>query len=133
MESTEVGTLHDVIAPFGTDSREIDPSEEAARNLDWQSFLASHSPRHRVAILVLVQGGTMREAGRRCGIGDTAAAKLRRKIANDLVEYFGQEVIRRLLSGIRPGWESDLRQTRERHLNLCEASAGHGVAEPVPG
>jgi len=132
LESTEVGTLHDVIAPLDYLGHESDPSEEAARNLDWEEFLASHSPRHRVAILVLVQGGTMREAGKRCGIGDTAAANLKRRIAEDLIEFFGLDVIRRLLDGIRPGWEADLRQTRERHLHLCEAGAGHGVAEPVP-
>jgi hypothetical protein len=57
----EAGTLHDVIAPFNIESHEADPAEEAARNLDWESFLASHPPRHRIAILVLVEGGSMRE------------------------------------------------------------------------
>ena len=66
-------------------------------------------PRHRTAILVLVQGGTMREAGKRCGLKDSAAMNLRRRIANDLIEFFGLDVIRRLLVGLRPGWESDLR------------------------
>ena len=124
------GTLHDVITPFGTDDRESDPAEEAARNLDWQSFLAAHPPRHRAAILVLVDGGTMREAGKLFGIGDSAAAKLKRRIANDLVEFFGLDVIRRLLDGCRPGWESDLRQSRERHL--CHVSAGRESPMPVP-
>ena len=57
----EAGTLHDVIAPFNIESHEADPAEEAARNLDWESFLASHPPRHRIAIVVLVEGGSMRE------------------------------------------------------------------------
>ena len=122
-EDGEPGTLHDVIAPFGKNDRESDPAEEAARNLDWQSFLASHPPRHRLAILVLVEGGTMREAGKRCGIRDSAAANLKRRIAADLIEFFGLDIIRRLLDGVRPGWESDLRQTRERHLCLCHASS----------
>lgn len=129
-ETGEPGTLHDVVAPFGSDDRESDPAEEAARNLDWQSFLAAHPPRHRVAILVLVDGGTMREAGKLCGIGDSAAAKLKRRIASDLVEFFGLDVIRRLLDGCRPGWESDLRQSRERHL--CHVDAGRDAAVPVP-
>jgi len=131
-EAGEYGTLHDVITPFGRDDRESDPAEEAARNLDWETFLASHPPRHRTAILVLVQGGTMREAGRRCGIGDSAALKLKRRIANDLTEFFGLDVIRRLLDGLRPGWESDLRQTRERHLHLCHVGSGQDAAGPVP-
>ena len=127
-ENGDVGTLHDVIAPFGSDARESDPAEEAARNLDWASFLASHPPRHRTAILVLVAGGTMREAGKRCGIRDSAAMNLRRRIAADLIEFFGLDVIRRLLDGTRPGWEADLRQTRERHL--CHVSTGRETGCP---
>jgi len=133
-DAGEYGTLHDVVSPFGRDDRESDPAGEAARNLDWESFLASHPPRHRTAILVLVQGGTMREAGRLFGIKDSAALKLKRKIASDLTEFFGLDVIRHLLDGIRPGWESDLRQTRERHLRMCRVTsgAGHEAARPVP-
>ena len=125
-ESGEPGTLHEVVAPSGYHGQESDPAEEAARNLDWEMFLASHPPRHRTAILVLVEGGSMREAGKRCGIKDSAALLLKRRIAADLLEFFGEEVLRRLIDGTRPGWESDLRQSRERHL--CHAKAGR---EPV--
>ena len=118
MEFGDVGTLHDVIAPPGYQGQELDPAEEAARNLDWEMFLASHPPRHRTAILVLVEGGTMREAGRRCGLKDSGALHLKRRIAADLVAFFGEDVIRRLLDGVRPGWESDLRTVRDRHLSL---------------
>ena len=115
----EPGTLHDVLSPFGSEAHESDPAEEAGRNLDWKQFLAAHSPRHRVVILVLVEGGTMREAGKRCGLKDSAAAKLRRRIAADLIEFFGEDVIRRLIDGKKPGWESDLRQSREKHAHCA--------------
>jgi DNA-directed RNA polymerase specialized sigma24 family protein len=121
LETGEIGSLHDVVALFDADVQEADPAEQAARNLDWAAFLALHPPRHRTAIAVLVDGGTMREAGRRCGIGDSAALKLKRRIAADLIEFFGQDVVRRLLDGVRPGWESDLRQTRDRHLSHSES------------
>ncbi len=130
LESGEIGTLHDVIAPYGYQGPEPDPAEEAARNLDWETFLATHPPRHRIAILVLVGGGTMREAGKRCGLRDSAAMNLKHRIAADLIEFFGEDVIRRLLDGTRPGWESDLRMSRERHLCLVEA--GHEAARPEP-
>jgi len=72
----------------------------------------------------------MREAGKRCGIKDSAAMNLKRRIAADLVAFFGEEVIRRLLDGIRPDWEAGLRCSRERHL--CHAALGSqpGFAEP---
>jgi len=102
-----------------------DPSEEAGRNLDWLAFLAGHPPRYRVAILVLAGGGTMREAGRLCGIGDSAAALLKKKLAEDLLAFFGTEVIAHLLRGSRPAWEPDLRASREKHLcgatHACES------------
>ncbi|MBN8459338.1 MAG: hypothetical protein J0M04_16030 [Verrucomicrobia bacterium] len=116
------GTLHDVIRPFGPDDHGTDPADEAARNLDWQAFLTAHPPRHRTAILALAEGGTMREAGKRCGLKDSAALTLKRRIAADLIAFFGEDVIRRLLDGIRPGWEADLRMVRERHL--CHAAQG---------
>jgi DNA-directed RNA polymerase specialized sigma24 family protein len=122
IELGDSATLHDVIAPYGYQGQEPDPAEEAARNLDWASFLASHPQRHRIAILVLVEGGTMREAGKRCGLKDSAAMNLKRRIAADLIEFFGDDVIRRLLDGVKPGWESDLRMSRERHL--CHVATG---------
>jgi len=125
----DVCTLHDIVAPLDYQGHEPDPAEEAARNIDWAEFLASHPPRHRTAICVLVEGGTMREAGKRCGIRDAAASNLKRRIAADLIAFFGPEVIRRLLDGTRPGWESDLRMSRERHL--CHATLGQDVASPT--
>jgi hypothetical protein len=124
-ESGDYGTLHDIISPFDPNSHEVDPAETAGRNLDWQAYLASHPPRHRVAILVLVDGGTMREAGLRCGLKDSAALKLKRRIASDLVDFFGDDVIRRLLDGRRPAWDAGLQASRHRHL--FHASDGRTV------
>jgi hypothetical protein len=128
-ETGDFGTLHDVVQPLEFDGQESDPAEEAARNLDWESFLAAHPPRHRTAILVLVEGGTMRDAGKRCNLKDSAALLLKRRIAADLVEFFGEDVIRRLLDGTRPGWESDLRMSRERHLYLVTSSSNARTPE----
>ena len=107
--------LHELVWSSIADSTPTDPSEEAARNLDWEAFLAVSPPRHRTAIMVLAGGGTMREAGRLCGIGDSAARNLRLRIGEALVEFFGPEILGRILAGIRPTWEPDLRASRERH------------------
>jgi hypothetical protein len=129
-ESGDYGTLHDIISPFDPNSHEADPAEEAGRNLDWADFVASHPPRHRIAILVLVDGGTMREAGKRCGLKDSAALKLKRRIASDLVDFFGDDVIRRLLDGRRPAWDAGLQASRHRHL--FHASDGRTVTAVNP-
>lgn len=123
MEFGDAGTLHDVIAPPGYLGQAPDPAEEAARNIDWEAFLANSPPRYRIAIEVLVTGGTMREAGKRCGLGDSAALLLKRRIASDLIAFFGDDVIRRLLNGTRPTWESDLRAVREKHACRFEGQS----------
>ena len=125
LECGEIGTLHDLLAPNCYHGQEADPAEEAARNIDWHSFLASSPQRHRTAIVILVEGGTMREAGQRCGLKDSAALKLKRRIAADLIEHFGEDVIRRLLDGIRPDWESNLQAGRER------GHSREGVFQPL--
>jgi len=113
---SESGDAPDGLHEIVWDGPTNDPAEEAARNLDWEAFIDNHPPRHRIAIQVLARGGTMREAGRLCGIGDSAAMLLKRRIASDLLEFFGEKIVRRLLGGVRPGWSSDLRVGRERHL-----------------
>lgn len=123
-EADGPGTLHDITWGGGGCP---DPSEEAGRNLDWEAFIATRPPRQRVAIVVLAGGGTMREAGRRCGIGDSAACLLRKQLAAAVLEFFGAEIVARLLGGARPAWEPDLRAARERHACQC-AEARH---EPV--
>jgi hypothetical protein len=118
--NTPVG-LHEIIWA-GTHAIPTDPSDEAARNIDWQEFLASHHPRYRIVITILARGGTMREASRCFGISDSAASSLKRRLASDLLEHFGDEVIRRLLQGSRPGWEPDLRASREKHACHVESN-----------
>ena len=117
-ETGDSGTLHDVITPYHYQGQEPDPAEEAARNLDWESFLASHPPRHRTAILVLVEGGTMREAGKRCGIKDSAALVLKRRIAADL-----HRVLRRGRDPAFAGWH-------QARLGIRPADVAR--AAPVP-
>jgi hypothetical protein len=121
--------LHEIVWT-GNAPGSCDPADEAARNIDWEEFLAAHPPRYRIAVLVLAGGGTMREAGRSCGIGDSAACQLRKSLRAALQEHFGAEMIAHLLSGgVRSSWESDLRASRERHLSTGalfqhETSAG---------
>jgi hypothetical protein len=48
---------------------------------------------------------------------------LKRRIAADLIAFFGEDVIRRLLHGARPNWKSDLRTVRDRHLRKLTNAA----------
>jgi hypothetical protein len=116
-EDGDLPTRHDMFAAPDFGGPEPDPSEEAARNLDWEAFLAEHPGRHRTVVEMLVKGETMRRAGRLCGVGDSRASAIKRRIAADLVEFFGADVVRRLLGGARPRWEADVRALRDRSLS----------------
>ena len=89
---------------------------------------------------------TMREAGLRCGLRDSAALNLRRRIAADLIEFFGEEEIRRLLNGMRLGWPpafaitffaltGSLADERPRHgqgATIISRKSKHGSSEERP-
>lgn len=131
LEFDDIGTLHDVVAlPNAYQGHECDPSEEAGRNLDWKAFLANSPERYRIAVDVLLSGGTMREAGQRCGLKDSAALNLKRRIGADLLEFFGETVIRRLLDGVAPNWEFDLRMSRER-IRQSHEDSFRPQAQPI--
>jgi hypothetical protein len=74
----------------------------------------------------------MREAGKRCGLKDSAALKLKRRIAADLVEFFGDDVIRRLLDGRRPAWDAGLQASRHRHLCHVSPGGSSNAVNPEP-
>ena len=131
-DSGDFVTLHDIISPFGPNSHEVDPADTAGREIDWQSFLESHPPRYRTALCALVAGETMREAGKRCGLKDSAALNLKRRIAADLVEYFGTEVLQRLLNGMRPAWDAGLQASRHRHQCHTGSPATSEDNQPCP-
>jgi hypothetical protein len=56
---------------------------------------------------------------------------LKRRIAADLVAFFGEVVIRRLLDGVRSGWESDLRTVGDRHLSVVTNAVDSSRIQPL--
>lgn len=93
-------------------SEHEDPSMEAARNLDWELFLATHDYRYGVIIKGMAEGRTLK---------DTAAAQkewypgmwaLKNQMANDVREYLGDEAI---AESVRtPRWKASISVDREK-------------------
>lgn len=63
-------------------------------------------------------------------------AKPKRGIAAGLIAFLGEEVIRRLLDDVKPGWDYDLRAVRDRHLshtaNGSEAARNVSLENQLP-
>ena len=56
-------TFNDVLS-----NDQEDPATRAARKLDWESFCAGLPERERVAVVLVAEGKTLREAARLLGV-----------------------------------------------------------------
>ena len=94
-----------------------DPAMEAARNIDWELFLATHDYRYGVIIKGIAEGRTLK---------DTAAAqkewypgmrRLRNRMAEDVREYLGADAIADAAQV--PRWKASIAVDREK--TACRA------------
>jgi len=72
----EIFLFHDVLS-----RDEEDPSTRAARRLDWAEFYAGLPERERAAVEFLLEGKTLREAGRSLGFSDSSMQQSRKALA----------------------------------------------------
>ena len=105
-ELDEPITLGDLLA----EERE-DPAMTAARDLDWELFLATHDYRYGVLVLGLLQGKNFGEIARGCGSGFSRPYQLKSKLAEDLLEFMGHQAIAD--SARIPAWRANLMVDRE--------------------
>ena len=102
----EIFELQDVIS----NERE-DPSTQAARNIDWDAFMAGLSYVEMLVVEFLSAGKTLREAGRKVGLSDSTMQNYRKKIAVKLLEAMGSDILKDIAH--MPGWRIGLDCERE--------------------
>ena len=105
-------TLGDLLA-----SEHEDPAMEAARNLDWELFLATHDYHYGVILKGMTESRSLK---------DTAAAQkesypsmwqLKNRMAEDVREYLGPDAI---AESVRtPRWKASINRDREK--TACRA------------
>ena len=106
-EIDEPITLGDLLA-----SDQEDPATAGARNVDWDSFIASHDYRFGVFLKGLAEGRSFKEAGRDCGMGRWSGYYLQKQVAKALVEYLGPDAIADSVHP--PQWKANL-ECHRRH------------------
>jgi hypothetical protein len=106
-------TLADVF-----DNGQEDSAMQAARNLDWGSFLAAQAHRGRVLVTVVAEGSTLRDVARLLGLSDSGIQLEKRKLALALAEFMGANVLAE--STRQPMWRDNLMAGRERRA--CRAA-----------
>ena len=70
-----------------------DPSNSACRNLDWEAFIETHDDRYGAVVLDMAQGKNALECARSSGESYHHVRQLREKMADDLAEFMGSDII----------------------------------------
>jgi len=88
-----------------------DPSMTAARNLDWEQFLASHDYRYGVIVKAMVEGKSKSEMARGCRVDYRKIGELRVQMASDLIDFMDDPIGE---SAKIPAWRGNLLVDREK-------------------
>ena len=106
-DTDEPITLGELLA-----SEREDPAMTAAREIDWDLFLATHDNRYGVIVAGLLEGKNFGESVEGCGTGFSRVYQLKAKLASDLIEFMGAQAIAD--STRIPAWRAHIVADRER-------------------
>ena len=98
-------------------SEHEDPSMEAARNVDWELFLATHDYRYGIMIKGIAEGQSLKATAERSGHLYMSLYGLKEKMAEDVREYLGEEAIAESVQV--PRWKASINRDREK--TACRA------------
>jgi hypothetical protein len=105
-------TLGDLLA-----SEHEDPAMEAARNLDWELFLATHDYRYGIMIKGMAEGRSLKATAEASEHLYMSLYGLKEQMAADVREYLGDEA---LADSVRtPRWKASINRDREK--TACRA------------
>ena len=100
-------TLGDVLA-----SEAEDPSETAARNLDWQAFAATLDERDLAVLECLAGEVRLQEVATRHGVGRSTVQTWRNRLTELVRSFMGADALRQLPRV--PAWRDNLRAFHEQ-------------------
>ena len=106
-ETDEAITLGELLS-----SEHEDPAMTAARDIDWDLFLATHDYRYGVIVQGLLEGRNFGETARGCGAGFSRVYQLKAQLAADLLAFMGSHAIAD--SARIPAWRASIMADRER-------------------
>jgi DNA-binding NarL/FixJ family response regulator len=113
----EIFELHDVIS-----NDHEDPSVQATRKMDWDTFMAGLSTMEKLVVECLCNGTTLRAAGRSAGVCDSTMQHHRRKIGQKILEFMGANIVAESIQ--QPRWRDNLQADREKRAVRLEVRWG---------
>ena len=99
--------LHDVLS-----NDQEDPATKSARNLDWDSFMASLSARDQAIINCLVEGKPLASLARRRHLNSSTILYHKERLALKIQEYMGSDILIQIRR--KPNWKDSLDASRGR-------------------
>ena len=106
-ELDEAITLGSLLA-----SEHEDPGLAASRNVDWDTFLATHDYRYGVIVMGIIEGQSLSKTSRKSGEGYWQLTQAKLKLADDLREFMGASAIDDALRV--PAWRASLMVDKEK-------------------
>jgi hypothetical protein len=94
-----------------------DPAFAAARNIDWQMFLATHDYRYAVILKGMAEGRSLKETAAVQGEWYPGMWQLKQRMAEEVRQYLGDTVIAD--TAPTPRWKASIAVDRER--TACRA------------
>jgi hypothetical protein len=105
-------TLGDLLA-----SEHEDPAMEAARNLDWELFLATHDYRYGIMVKGMAEGRSLKATAEASEHLYMSLYGLKEQMAADVREYLGDEALADSVQ--TPRWKASINRDREK--TACRA------------
>ena len=107
VEDPEGSTLHDVLA-----SREEDPSQKAAREIDWAELLEDFNERDIAVLQCTVNGGRLDKLAAQFGVSSARLCQLKRELGKQVKLRWGEDALENAMR--IPAWNGSVNATRER-------------------
>ena len=98
-------------------SEHEDPAMEAARNIDWQLFVATHDYRYGLIIRGMAEGQSLNTTAERSGHLYMSLYGLKEKMAEDVRAYLGERAVADSVK--TPRWKASIAKDREK--TACRA------------
>ncbi len=106
-EAEDILCLHDVLA-----ARSADPSQEAAKRLDWAPLVSALDAPTREVLLCLVEGGELTSLVPKLQRSRSALQHNKTCLARLVRQHLGQDILRQVQES--PRWAINVAATRER-------------------
>jgi DNA-directed RNA polymerase specialized sigma subunit len=106
----ETFQIHDVLS-----NNQEDPSQIAARKMDWQTLLARLTEREKAIVVYLLEGRTVADVAVAFKVSRSTMQQCKDRLVYLIQEFMGGDILTVIAQ--RPGWRNNL--DAERELLAC--------------